>query len=302
MSAPGQGTRRRRSPGLRNDWGSAGSPVSPTWVPGPESLTRQLAELRAHVVAVEPQEAMRVQFAAILSDVEVLDGVAESLPLESGSVDTITVGTAFHWFAAAPTLAEFARVLRPSGGVAIFLNYPDPAQPLGAALDEIAGISRSVQRRTIRFESQNEQGYFPTGAACFAESHRFGVFEERTFPFDHSLSRDQLVARYESFAFFAALPDEERAAEVGRIRQIATTVPEPITLPMVTHVTISDGSCRRDSGVARPSCHPRGWGWAPRNLRRLNEALGSGHSPGARPNGCYLTITQPYMLSTAKCG
>jgi SAM-dependent methyltransferase len=61
---------------------------------------------------------------------------AEVLPLRDASMSLVTSGTAFHWFAPAPTLAELARVLVPGGHVALFWRYPAPGQPHMAVLAE----------------------------------------------------------------------------------------------------------------------------------------------------------------------
>ena len=53
------------------------------------------------------------------------------------------------------------------------------------------------------------------------------------------MESDQLVARYESFAFFAALPEKERLATLDEIRQKAASVPEPIIYPTITHASIA---------------------------------------------------------------
>ena len=42
--------------------------------------------------------------------------------MEAASVDLVTAGQAFHWFDVARTRAEFARILRPDGIVALFWN------------------------------------------------------------------------------------------------------------------------------------------------------------------------------------
>ncbi len=53
----------------------------------------------------------------------------ETLPLRDGNVALITCGTAFHWLAPGPALAEFRRVLVPGGRVALFWRYPAPGEP-----------------------------------------------------------------------------------------------------------------------------------------------------------------------------
>src|SRR4051812_14793525 len=50
------------------------------------------------VVAVEPIEGMRRQFASAVLGVPVVGGVAEAIPLADESVDAVTVAQAFHWF------------------------------------------------------------------------------------------------------------------------------------------------------------------------------------------------------------
>jgi ubiquinone/menaquinone biosynthesis C-methylase UbiE len=67
---------------------------------------------------------------------------AEALPLRDASVALVTCGTAFHWFAPMPTLAEVVRVLAPGGWAALFWRYDAPSQPhmklVGELLREIA--------------------------------------------------------------------------------------------------------------------------------------------------------------------
>jgi SAM-dependent methyltransferase len=48
----------------------------------------------------------------------------EALPLGDGTAALLTCGTAFHWLAPAPALAEFRRVLVPGGWAALFWRYP----------------------------------------------------------------------------------------------------------------------------------------------------------------------------------
>jgi ubiquinone/menaquinone biosynthesis C-methylase UbiE len=52
-----------------------------------------------------------------------VDGRAESTGLKSRSIDLVTVGQALHWFDPDRTRAEFARIVREGGHVAIVYNY-----------------------------------------------------------------------------------------------------------------------------------------------------------------------------------
>jgi len=62
---------------------------------------------------------------------------AESLPIRSASVSLATCGTAFHWLAPAPTLAELTRILEPGGWVALFWRYPRADQPYMRVVSEV---------------------------------------------------------------------------------------------------------------------------------------------------------------------
>jgi ubiquinone/menaquinone biosynthesis C-methylase UbiE len=91
---------------------------------GTGKLTRTLAELAGTLVAVEPDAALRAVLQRELPAVTVLEGTAESLPLEPASADAACAGQAFHWFDVDRALDEFARVLRPRGVAIAAWNTP----------------------------------------------------------------------------------------------------------------------------------------------------------------------------------
>src|SRR5690349_5801069 len=91
--------------------------------------TGLLAELfLAHgnrVLGVEPNREMREAGARLLArypGYRAVDGRAEATTLPDGSVDFVTAGQAFHWFDPAGARAEFRRILRPGGWVALVWN------------------------------------------------------------------------------------------------------------------------------------------------------------------------------------
>ena len=80
------------------------------------------------VFAVEPNDAMRRELERELgaSDRLIsLNGAAEATDLQTGSVDLITSAQAFHWFDADKARAEFRRILKPGGFVALIWNLRD---------------------------------------------------------------------------------------------------------------------------------------------------------------------------------
>src|SRR5262245_20933382 len=77
------------------------------------------------VFGVEPNREMREAGASLLApyaNFHSLAGSAEATTLPDASVDLVVAGQAFHWFDAAKTRAEFRRILRPGGFVALLWN------------------------------------------------------------------------------------------------------------------------------------------------------------------------------------
>ena len=80
---------------------------------------------------MEPVEGMRNELRAPLPDVPCASGVAEALPIASGSLDGVTIAQAFHWFDAERALAELRRALRIGGHVALIWNARDRSRDMG---------------------------------------------------------------------------------------------------------------------------------------------------------------------------
>jgi SAM-dependent methyltransferase len=105
--------------GLTRDWliADIGS--------GTGNLARLFLAAGYKVVGVEPNREMREAGERLLSGYTAfrsIDGAAESMPLDTGSVEMITVGQALHWFDVEKARAEFERILRPGGWIAVLWN------------------------------------------------------------------------------------------------------------------------------------------------------------------------------------
>lgn len=77
------------------------------------------------VYGVEPNAQMRSSAESLLSNYprfNSIEGTAESTNLQSASIDFVTAAQAFHWFEPKKTRAEFARILKPGGWVALIWN------------------------------------------------------------------------------------------------------------------------------------------------------------------------------------
>ena len=102
---------------------------------GPGAL--RAAATGARVVAVEPTPFMRYLLTARClagrhrRSVDVVDGAAELIPVESGVIDAIwSVNTMHHWLDPQRAATEIGRVLRPGGRVLLVdEDFDDPTHP-----------------------------------------------------------------------------------------------------------------------------------------------------------------------------
>ena len=97
--------------------------------------TRALAAAGTRPIAIEPNAEMRA--VALAQGCDARDGTAAATRLVSLSVDAVTAFQAFHWFARADALAEFARILRRAGRLAIVWNERTRDDPFTAAFRDL---------------------------------------------------------------------------------------------------------------------------------------------------------------------
>ncbi len=89
-------------------------------------LSRLFLENGNRVFGIEPNEEMREASERSLGQhlrFMSVAGTAEATTLDDACVDFITAGQAFHWFDPERARAEFARILKPGGWVALIWNW-----------------------------------------------------------------------------------------------------------------------------------------------------------------------------------
>jgi len=155
----------------------------------------------ATVYAVEPNAAMRAAAEAWLGNrpgFVSIDATAEATGLSDAGIDLITAGQAFHWFEPEATRAEFGRILRPGGAVALVWNSRDTDDAFvadyEALLELYAQHTRRARHTSVR---QNIDRLFAGG------------YEVRVFQHVQSLDYEQLFGGMQS-ASHNPLPGDPR--------------------------------------------------------------------------------------------
>jgi SAM-dependent methyltransferase len=144
---------------------------------GPGSLTSGFVERQLEVWAVEPNAEMRAVAEERLgrhANFHSVAATAESTSLPAASIDLIVVGRALHWFAPEPTRAEFRRILKVNGWLAVFaIRCVDRA--LDAAMDRLT-VERHgfVAAHTRRCRAAVDLPFF-VGSPHILEWHFRGI-------------------------------------------------------------------------------------------------------------------------------
>jgi len=204
---------------------------------GTGKLTAALAAAGAEVTAVEPDAAMLAELRRALPAVRSLPGSAEAIPLPGGCVDAVVAGNALHWFDMAVAGPQIARVLVPGGVLAGLWNVLDDRVGWVAGLARVGGSAVIGARDTpAAWRAETAGMYLPRSAAGVWS----GSPEQAVFPHGQRRTADSLVATLATRAGLLVMPEAQRAAVLGRIREFLGAQPETadgeFTLPMLTCV------------------------------------------------------------------
>ena len=189
---------------------------------GTGKLTRVLVAAGASVVASEPSASMRTTFADVLPGTPQVGATAEQLPFADNSFDAVTVAQAFHWFDAPRALAEFARIHRSDGSLALMWNERDESDPVVAEL--------------TRLSKWDVHQPYPVGmdfGSVIDACGFFGPVDRTLFRFNQKLDRRTFVEQVESRSYIAVLPEARRRAILEDITVLAAGLSEPILLPYI---------------------------------------------------------------------
>jgi SAM-dependent methyltransferase len=162
-------------------------------------LTRAFVGRAGLVFAVEPNAEMRHMAEKTLrpdAACVIVDGSAEATTLPDHTVDVITVGQAIHWFDPQPTRAEFLRILKPGGWLAVLRNYGTDDQ-LNKATDGLLTPENGVDfARVARPPDRKPVGFY----------YGHEAFQIKTFPFSFRQDWEGFIGALLTASY---MPDED---------------------------------------------------------------------------------------------
>jgi SAM-dependent methyltransferase len=130
-----------------------------------------------------------------------VEGTAEASTLADASVDLVTAGQAFHWFDVDRARVEFARILRPTGWLALFWNTRD---------NGASAFMADYEELFVRYGNQYKEVYhtrLTDGdiAAAFLD----GRFVRRNFAYEQRVDLEGLIGRSLSSSYMPAVGTQQ---------------------------------------------------------------------------------------------
>jgi SAM-dependent methyltransferase len=200
---------------------------------GTGRLSGRFVQLGIDVIAVEPAANMRAVLEQRFPTVRAIVATAESMPFDDEAIDLVVVGNAFHHFEREAAMTEINRVLRPTGGLAVFWAWPAEEEQL-----KIPGM-RAIYEA---IEGTHAEAAIMAAHRSWSEPpatvHGFDPFERREFSATHVLPAARLVDLYATFSDVLSLPAPIRSWLLDRIRQLSSGLPETLHLPQRTVVDL----------------------------------------------------------------
>lgn len=169
------------------------------------------------VIGIDPSPEMlrlaQVTAKEMNLPISFLESNAEEIPLANNSVSFINCAQAFHWFDSQKVLQEFARILKPSGGLAIYWNNRD--QKAAPYLTKVEGL-------ISKYNPKHQLGYQAKDwTLVLKESQLFTNIEFHTFSHVAEISIEDFIGLTRSFSYVSnVLSDETKVVFENELREI----------------------------------------------------------------------------------
>src|ERR1700722_15613605 len=182
---------------------------------GTGALTKLVVARACHVVAVEPDPAMRAVLGGRRLGASVVAAVAEALPLRSGAFDAALASSSWHWMDPDTTPIEVGRLLRPGGVLGLLWNHADRSHEW---VEELLGPGLpDAESETRRPQSNRHRAQMPDGAPFHAQ-------EAKIVEWSMAFTVEEIVGLLASYSRVITLPEATRAEVLRRAEQRAKTL------------------------------------------------------------------------------
>lgn len=178
-------------------------------------FSRLLIDRGFSVCGVEPNAEMRAAAESLLGNDDrftSVNGSAECTTLPDASVDLVTAAQAFHWFSGEATRAEWSRILRPRGLVALVWNVRNVA-----ASEFMSGYEALLRELGTDYAEVSHEG---VDDARLRALFGHGAFERLTFPNAQTFDLVGLVGRVESASYAPDAGHPNYGPMMERLRQL----------------------------------------------------------------------------------
>lgn len=178
-------------------------------------FTKLLLDEGYTVYAVEPNGAMRQAADDSLGGdkkYHSINGTAEATTLKAHSADMMVCAQAFHWFDAHKTKAEFARVLKPSGNVALIWNNRQ------VEVDEFSiNYELLLQQQASDYKRVNHQNLTEANFNAFFKD---GKYQLTRFPNTQVFDMEGLAGRAFSSSYVPSEETPEGALFLKKLQEL----------------------------------------------------------------------------------
>ncbi|GFN78332.1 methyltransferase [Plakobranchus ocellatus] len=191
---------------------------------GTGKLTEQLVKIlpsNVKYLATDPSKNFVDTLAAKDLGVNIAVASADSIPLPDCSVQTVICAQCFHWFADMPNLESIRRVMVPGGKLVLIWNVNNFE-------DSWMKLYGEQRMRVIKKVGGSLTYLVNTGEwrrdidACSL----FSLASYQNLPGNHVVGDiEKILSNISTISAYNMLPDEERKAVLGEMREVITNWP-----------------------------------------------------------------------------
>lgn len=177
---------------------------------GTGMLTAHLLDMGGDVIALDPNSEMLLPLRDRFPQIQVSLARAEDTKLPDECVDLVACGRSFHWLEQDAAVAEFRRLLRPPGWLALLWSpRVETDHPAWKAMSEVMADAKKNYEHPVPWGREHRSHF----GELFGESH-----EMKLFPQEWEMDEDLFVGLAESRSYFPRLGEDGYEEKVAKLR------------------------------------------------------------------------------------